>query len=388
MGGIKAIKILEKEFVNDSINATYWIKYARACQISYKDDKAKISIEKAIKKDSTNPKVYAAKGSLYGNLKDPKTALNAFSKAILINPNQGVYYYYRGIINHQLHKFNATESDYKKAIANNYQTSNLYNKFATLYLEKENYIDALSLINKVIDIDNNFSEAYSTRAMINFFLLDFGAACSDKKTAIEMGYNYNIEAIISNNFCTSTENEQLNFATQSFLSNKTPSSFKLAIACLNKLINRDDNNAFYFLDRGYAYFNLDDTINTDINFKKALSFNNSDRTVIYENIISLYVDTNKLNKAIEYLDKQIIDNLKNDKAYVARSKVYFALKDYKKAKNNAKTAININPKYAEAHILLGKAKYELGNTNYCTDFNKAKQLGYINAKSLIDLYCN
>lgn len=388
MGGLKAIKILEKDFANDSINATYWIKYAKACQISYKNEKAKNSIEKAIKKDSTNAKVYAAKGSLYGNLKDPKTALNAFNKAILINPNQGVYYYYRGVINHQLYKFSAAESDYKKAIANNYKTSNSYNKFATLYLEKENYNNALTLINKVIDIDKNFAEAYSTRAMINFFLLDFGAACSDKKTAIEMGYNYNIETIIPNSFCASTENEQLNFAAQSFLSNKTSSSFKLAIVCLNQLINKDDNNAFYFLDRGYAYFNLGDTINTDINFKKALSFNNSDRTVIYENIISLYVDTNKLNKAIQYLDKQINDNLKNYKAYVARGKVYFALKNYKKAKKNAKTAININPKHAEAHILLGKAKHKLGNTNYCTDFNKAKQLGYTNAKSLIDLYCN
>lgn len=389
MGGLKAIKILEKDFVNDSINATYWIKHARACQISYKNDKAKISIEKAIGKDSTNAKVYAAKGSLYGSLEEPKIALKAFSKAILINPNQGVYYYYRGLINHQLYKFNAAESDYKKAIINNYKTSNIYHKYATLYLEKEDYNNALNLVNKVIEIDENFIEAYSTRAIINFFLLDFEAACNDKKAAFEIGYIYDdINVIIPNSFCAGTEKKQLNFATQSFLYNKTSSSFKLAILCLNKLINKDGNNANYFLDRGYAYFNLGDTINTDINFNKALSFNNAKRTVIYENIISLYVDSNKLNKAIEYLDKQIIDNSKNHKAYIARGKVYFALKDYKKAKSNAEKAININPKYAEAHILLGKAKYELGSTNYCIDFSRAKQLGYTNAKSLMDLYCN
>lgn len=420
---LKVIGILKKEFINDSINATYWISHARASQTLYKSEEAKISIEKAIQKDSLNAEVYYKKGVFYGNLKDPKTALQAFSKAISINPSMGVYYYNRAIISHQTYLFNDAENDYKKAMECNFITDKLYNNYAKLLLEKGNYYKALHQINNGISINNNFLEAYKTRATIHYFLLDFDAACADKKIVIEKNPNSDIQLILPNKFCTNSKNKQLELAAKSFIQNNRVPSYKQAIIAFTKLLEKENNsNPNYYLDRGFSYFNIGEYEKANNDFDKAILFAKEKVTLIYENIISLYANSNKLDFALKYTNKQITYNPKNHKAYNARGVIYLTMKKYKlaekdfknatklksdfamayeniailylklsnydKAKTHVQKAINLNRKSGNAYLILGKTKYHLGITNYCDDFYKAKQLHNIEASSWVKLHCN
>ncbi|MCF6350814.1 MAG: tetratricopeptide repeat protein [Flavobacteriaceae bacterium] len=420
IGGIRVIKLLEKDFIKDSISSIYWVKLARAYQISHKSKKAIISIEKAVKKDSTNAKVHADMGSFYGNLKKPEIALEAFSKAILINPNYGGYYYYRGIINQQLYLFNAAENDYKNAIINNYETAHLYNQYATLYLEKGNYKEALALINKALFFDDNFAEAYSTRAIINYFLLDFKMVCIDEKMAEEMGYNYDNSSIIPIGFCDKKENEQLEFAAQSFTINGRL-SYKEAIIAYTKLIDNNNNNSNYFLNRGYVYHQLGYLIKAEKDYLKTLTLPNTDKAMIYENLILVYFEQKRFKKALKYcefvkLESQdavfynsrgaiyvALNNYKvaeedfnkaleidpnSFETFGNKSFLYFKMGAYKKSKREAQKSVDLNPKYAQGFALLGQAKYKLGITGYCTDFLKAQKLRHPLVQEMITLHCN
>ena len=353
-GALGVLKILEKEFVNDTISSTYWVSHARACQALHRYDKAKKSIDKSVKKDSLNAEAHYKRAVFYTKLEDFKTALQALNKVILINDSAGMYYYYRGIINHQIYQFDAAENDYKKAIENNYSTTNLYTDYARLFLEKGNYNEALHQINKAISISTYFSRAYYIRAITNFFLLDFEAACTDRRITIEIdANNSDISVIIPDRFCTSSENEQLEFAAASFTKNGKL-TYKQAILAYTKLIKLDAQNDIFYNSRGAIYVELNDYKSAKKDFNKALEINPNS-----------------------------LESLGN------RAFSYFMLGNYEEAKNDAQKSLDLNPSYIQAYALLGQAKYKLGLDNYCADLLKARELKDPDIESIIlALHCN
>jgi len=65
----------------------------------------------------------------------------------------------------------------------------------------------------------------------------------------------------------------------------------------------------------------------------------------------------------------------------------YELGDFLKSYEDASKAIEINPTYDYAYLVLGQAKIELGKTDYCEDFYKAKHHGNPEADEVILKYC-
>jgi tetratricopeptide (TPR) repeat protein len=67
----------------------------------------------------------------------------------------------------------------------------------------------------------------------------------------------------------------------------------------------------------------------------------------------------------------------------------YALKDFQEAIQDFEKAIEIDPYFAKAYNNRGLVKFNLGDKNgACLDWNKADELGYVEAYDLIIEYCN
>jgi tetratricopeptide (TPR) repeat protein len=410
-----AIKELKENYLKDTLNSEYWVRYSKASYTFYKYEDAKSSIDKAIKLSPNNSECYFEKGLLHNRIGELEMALSALEKAVSINP-VGKYYYWKGIVNQQLKNIENAESDYQNALDNKFESPELYNNFAILLSENEKYEKALVMINKAIILDNKYPQAYSARSKINFFLLKTDSACIDRSIAIKMGYYKAFD--IPDSICNGTLTQKLQFSADIFAGNKL---FKQGIIAYSKLIDNNVLKSDYFLNRGYCYYQIKDFEKAEKDYLKALTLPNPAFDLIYDNLSLLYYDINNFQKAIEYSTKRIELNPRNHVPYIDRGLCYRKLKKYKEAEKDfnksleikpdffrafgyrsflflelgqyqksfedASKSVEINPKYGYGYIVLAQAKQKLGLPDFCIDLYNAKKYGEPDADIGIKEYC-
>jgi tetratricopeptide (TPR) repeat protein len=415
INSMNAIKKLKEDFAKDSINSNYWLRYSKASFVFFRYEDASSSIDKAIQLNPNDSELFFEKGLLNNKLNKLEIALQAFEKAINIK-KAGKYFYWKGIVNQQLRKIDSAENDYQTAIENKFESPELFNNFAILLAESGKNEKALVMINKAINLDNKYPEAYSARAKINFSLLNFDSACKDGKNAIKLGHQNPFQ--IPDSICNGTLNQKLQFATDIFALNKM---YKQGIDAYTMLINNKATKSDNFLNRGYCYFQIKEYINAEKDYHKALSLSKPSLDQIYDNLSLLYFDMNNFEKSIEYSTKRIELNPKNPtplidrglcyrklkkyndaendfnkslelkpdffRAFGYRSFLFLELGQYKKSFEDASKSIKINPKYGYGYIVLAQAKQQLGIYDFCEDFYNAKKYGEPDAEKGIKEYC-
>ena len=206
-----ALELLNEDFQKDTLNPEYWVRFSKASLIFYDSDNAKTSIEKAIDLDPDEAKYYFEKGLLYNSLDELDIALNALEKAVNIR-KAGKYFYLKGIVNQRLENDEDARSDYNLAIKHGFSTPEIYNNLAILQLENREYSKALDNINKAIEQNPAYSQAYSAKSKILFFQLKIDLACQAKSKALEFGY---LDAFnIPDSVCAGSEQIKLQFAAE------------------------------------------------------------------------------------------------------------------------------------------------------------------------------
>jgi tetratricopeptide (TPR) repeat protein len=410
-----AIKKLKENYLKDTIQSEYWVRYSKASYIVYDYENAKSSIDKAITLNPNNPEYYYEESLLHNQLEELGQALYAVEKAVSLNPI-GKYYCLKGMVNQQLKKTEDAENDYQNALDKKFERPDLYYNFAIILSQNQKYEKALDMVNKAINLNNKYAEAYSLRSMIHFFLLNTDAACSDKNMASELGDQK--AAKIPDYICNGTLNEKLQFMADNFAGNNF---FTQAIIPYSKLIDNNVLKSDNFLNRGYCYYKSKDFEKAEKDYLKALTLPDPNLDLIYDNLSLLYFDIRDLRKTIEYATKRIELNPKNHVPYIDRGTCYRQLKEYEKAEKDFNTSleikpdffrafgyraflflelgqfrksfedasksIEINPGYGYGYIILGQAKQELGMPDFCVDFYNAKKYEAQDADMLIEEHC-
>ncbi len=163
------------------------------------------------------------------------------------------------------------------------------------------------------------------------------------------------EAVKVSNFCINSLNltdEELSIAlTQRATSKYSLKQYESALIDFNKCIEIEPNN-FAYVNRGLT--------------KSALNDNQgaiSDFTIAIESL--------KNNHELSAINRNLLSTV-----YTNRSIIYFKLKDYQLALNDANSALKWTPDYAKAYVARGLAKVKLGfKENGKSDFDKAIELG-------------
>lgn len=119
---------------------------------------------------------------------DYKGAIDAFNKAIAINPNHAMAYCSRGIAKGELQDFPGELADYNKAIEIDSMCALAYYNRGCAKHDHQDFAGAIEDYSKAIELRPKDGDAYANRgaAKIALGLIDSG--CWDMKIAKEFGY--------------------------------------------------------------------------------------------------------------------------------------------------------------------------------------------------------
>lgn len=284
---------------------------------------------------------YLKKGIGYQTAQEYEKAIDAFSKAIILNPDDLNSYYFRGSVNTILGQYEKAISDYSKIIYLFPNDATAYFQRGTVYGRNlKNYELAIKDFNKSIELSPNYVDAYNNRGLTYSELKMYEKAIDDYNIALKIKPN---EIEILNNRGIAFKNLQ---------------NYQKAITDYTKVIHLNPTYAETYYNRGLVYDKLKKYKEAISDYDKAI-YLKPDNASIYNNRGIIYYMLNKYDNALEDFNKSI--ELEPDKAstYYNRGILYYDMKKYDKAVADYKKALELNPNDINTYIEHTTASIEL-----------------------------
>ena len=415
MNAMSVIRKLEGELILDSTNSFYWVKYGKASYNMFRYKEAKIAMNKAISKNKNDANAYFEKGCIHNFMNELPDALSSLNKAIELK-QEAEYYYWRGIVLQRQEENNLAMKDYESAMSKSFEVTEMYNNYAILLSQKEEYDKALLVINKAIELKPKYAEAYSAKGKIFFYTYQLDSACIYKNKSIALGYTKALD--VPDEVCNGTETIKLQYTAEILMQTNV---YKQAIKGFNKLFEMHPDSSNYCLNIGFCLYKLKEYADAEKYYTKALELKAPNKKLLYANLELLYFDINNFEKSVEMSTRWIQLDPKDYMAYVERGIALRKLKKYKdaeadfnkslvikpdyfrafgyrsflfleqgqyeKAREDSQKSVDINPNYGYGYIVLGQAKEKLGIDGYCIDFMQGKEFNGPDADELLKRFC-
>jgi tetratricopeptide (TPR) repeat protein len=332
-----------------------------------------------------------------------KAALEAYNKAIQLNPNDCIAYNNRGILKIKTGKIDEALIDFNKAIQINPKDYNSYANIGNAKLELKDYQGAIESYNKAIKLEPNDAHTYSARGVIKAVFKDFSGSVQDFNKSLKL----------------EQDNDDVLFNRA--ISKSNLGDTKGALNDINKAIQLNTKNFKVYLNKGNLLYQAGDLSGAVQAYTNAINLSSSNFEAYYKRGNSYY-GLKEFRLAIEDYSSAINFGLKNADVYSGRGICKAYLKNFSGAIQDFNMCIQLNPKDFSAYANRGEAKYELADLagaledfskaiqlkpdfaiNYykrgliriqsgqkdaaCLDFQKAYQLGIKDAKNEIQKYC-
>ena len=128
-------------------------------------------------------------GNTKMNLKDYYGAINDYSRAIELKPdNVYAYYFNRGNAKKNLKDYYGAINDYSKSIELAPDYPMAYNNRAYAKDQLKDHYGAINDFSKAIELNPDFAMAYNNRGFAKYNLNDIDGACKDVRIAVSLGY--------------------------------------------------------------------------------------------------------------------------------------------------------------------------------------------------------
>ena len=227
-------------------------------------------------------------------------AIETYSHAIKLNPNNTYAYNNRGSAYESKNSFDRAIADYTKAIQLNPNYADAYFNRGVAYGEKGDYDHAIADYTKTIDLNPNYAEAYTNRGAAYLKIGKLEQVIDDHSRAIELNPNHT-DAYFNRGVAYGEKGD-----------------YDHAIADYTKAIQLNPNHTDAYFNRGVAYGEKGDYDHAIVDYTKAIDLNP--------------------NYANAYTHRGV--------AYHKKGEILYALQDYS-------TAIGLNPEFAEAYTYRG-----------------------------------
>ncbi len=153
-------------------------------------DKAIEAYSHAITLNPNNADAYGNRGVAYVSKDDYDLAIEDFNKAIQLDPNDAVAYCNHGVAYVNKGDYDLAIEDCNKAIQLNPNYAEAYYNRGAVYGNKGDYDLAIEDCNKAIDINPDYANAYSNRGAAYVNKCDFDRAIEDCNKAIDINPDY------------------------------------------------------------------------------------------------------------------------------------------------------------------------------------------------------
>jgi tetratricopeptide (TPR) repeat protein len=296
----------------------------------------------------------------YGN---KKGALNEFTQALRLNPNNANLYYNRGFVYIKLGNNKGAIEDYTQALRLNPKYTKAYNNRGFVYIKLGNNKGAIEDYTQALRLEPNYADAYYNRGLVRTNL-------GDNKGAIE---DYNQALRLNPNDAKAYYNRGL---VRTNLGNK-----KGAIDDYNQALRLNPNDAKAYYNRGYVRSDLGDKKGALDDYNQALRLNPK-YTDIYYNRGLIRGDLGDKKGAIEDYNQALRLDPKYANAYYNRALVRSDLGDNKGALDDYNQALRLNPNDPDAYNNRALVRRDLGdNKGALDDYNQALRLRDEGAKN-------
>ncbi|HBX53571.1 MAG: hypothetical protein A2275_08675 [Bacteroidetes bacterium RIFOXYA12_FULL_35_11] len=132
--------------------------------------------------------------------RDYKGAVEDFTKAIELDPNDMNFYLQRGYAYGLIDNYESAITDYTTIIKKEPKHTFAYISRGAAYNKLKKYEKALNDLSKAIELDPSNTEAYNNRGWAKKFMGDKKGACKDWKESKKKG-NDEAKIIMKNNGC-------------------------------------------------------------------------------------------------------------------------------------------------------------------------------------------
>lgn len=269
-------------------------------------------------------------------------------------------------------------------------------------MDAQSYKTALAHFNECLRIDPYYMEAYYSRAQVRESLGDSKGALTDFSIYLEskpqnsdalfaraqLRYQYKQWAVAREDFvkllaAPPGETKSIFFAPDkeggtsiaTMQSNMTASllnylglvdtrlkNFKSAIHFLDSAVKLEPRNAEFYINRGWAYQEMFDTLKATADYQKALALN-PEGSLARHNLAALSARKGNLKEVEKLLTEAIQRNPEDAHFFVARAINYTAQGDFSKALLDYNAAIQLDINDAYSWMRRGLTKVSLKDLN-------------------------
>jgi len=210
---------------------------------------------------TVNPEAlqYFELGLDYSNKGNREKAIEAYTKAIEINPDFAFAWSNRGIQYAFLNKHSLAIEDFTMAIVLDPILASAYRNRGTSYTFQEEYDLALSDFNDSLSLENKDSASFANRAQVYIFLGDEDKAVVDYLQALNYSSDANFNDIVFDQLETLGVMSDFNLASETYNEGNAfarNDDYLSAINSYTEAINIFPLFYYAYLNRGSSYLNL------------------------------------------------------------------------------------------------------------------------------------
>jgi tetratricopeptide (TPR) repeat protein/uncharacterized tellurite resistance protein B-like protein len=348
------------------------------------------AFNKAIELNPGSAVAYQKRGQVKCDLVDFQGAIEDFNKAILIDKDWWGFYLNRGSAKKSLKDYQGAIEDYDKVIEMNPASEEAYQNRAISKSNIKDYQGAIYDYNKVIEIDSSWWAYYLGRGNAKKSIEDFQGAIEDFTKVIELKPDY--KTAYQNRGNAKSELKDYQGAIEDFTkaisidenwwgyywnrgnAKNSLKDFQGAIEDFTKVIELKSDYKWAYQNRGTAKSELKDFEGAINDFNKVIELEPDNRWNYWKRA-EFKRELNEFKEAITDYDKAVEIDSNYDWAQYGRGLANVSLKDYKAAIGDFNKAIDINPNWWVLYKVRAEAKVSLKDfINAIDDFIKAIEL--------------
>ena len=316
-------------------------------------DKAIEAYSHAIKLNPNNAATYNNRGVAYHIKGDYNHAIVDYTKAIQLKPDFALAYNNRGAAHGIKDDYDHAIVDFSKAIELNPNYVIAYNNRGTAHRGKGNFDRGIADYTKAIDLNPNYADAYINRGVAYYFKGDYVRAVTDYTKAIRRkpdsaiaytnrGLAYSARGDVDRAIADYTEaiKSNPNYAdayTKRGAAYGVKGEVDLALVDLNRAIKLNPDDALAYTNRGAVYGVKGEIDRALVDFSKVITLK-PDSTIAYTNRGAAYGVKGDVNRALMDYTKAIDLNPNYANVYYHRGQMWLHLREWERAKSDLTSA--------------------------------------------------
>ena len=305
---------------------------------------------------------YIREGNACFNNKEYEKALEAYAKALELDPEYVYAYNGRGNAYQALGEYEKAVSDYDRALELDPEHVNAYNGRGNTYKALGEYEKAVSDYDRALELDPEYVYAYNGRGNAYQALGEYEKAVSDYDRALELDPEY-----------VNAYNGRGN-------AYKALGEYERAMSDYDRALELDPEHVKAYNGRGNTYQALGVYEKAVSDYEKALGLDPKYVTGYYNRGLA-YRAMGKYEEALADYSKALELDPKYEYAYNNRGNTYDSMGDYEKAIADYTQAIQINPGEALYYQNRAKTYRKLGDAEKAeADEQKAKEIKELEQK--------